>query len=59
MTDIVDDLKWHGLLALSTDEDALRKAFADGPVTFYVGFDPTAPSLHFGNLVQMIAARRL
>ncbi|ACU74321.1 tyrosyl-tRNA synthetase [Catenulispora acidiphila DSM 44928] len=59
MTDIVDDLKWHGLLALSTDEDALRKAFADGPVIFYVGFDPTAPSLHFGNLVQMIAARRL
>jgi tyrosyl-tRNA synthetase len=59
VTDIVDDLKWHGLLALSTDEDALRKAFADGPVTFYVGFDPTAPSLHFGNLVQMIAARRL
>ncbi|WP_370356586.1 tyrosine--tRNA ligase [Catenulispora sp. EB89] len=59
MTDIVDDLKWHGLLALSTDEDALRKAFADGPVTFYVGFDPTAPSLHFGNLVQMIAARRI
>jgi len=59
VTDIVDDLKWHGLLALSTDEDALRKAFADGPVTFYVGFDPTAPSLHFGNLVQLIAARRL
>ncbi|MEZ0115798.1 tyrosyl-tRNA synthetase [Catenulispora sp. EB89] len=59
VTDIVDDLKWHGLLALSTDEDALRKAFADGPVTFYVGFDPTAPSLHFGNLVQMIAARRI
>lgn len=59
MTDIVDDLKWHGLLALSTDEDALRKAFADGPVTFYVGFDPTAPSLHFGNLVQLIAARRV
>jgi tyrosyl-tRNA synthetase len=59
VTDIVEDLKWHGLLALSTDEDALRKAFADGPVTFYVGFDPTAPSLHFGNLVQMIAARRI
>ncbi|NUR30662.1 MAG: tyrosine--tRNA ligase [Catenulispora sp.] len=59
MTDIVEELKWHGLLALSTDEDALRKAFADGPVTFYVGFDPTAPSLHFGNLVQLIAARRI
>ena len=59
VTDIVEELKWHGLLALSTDEDALRKAFADGPVTFYVGFDPTAPSLHFGNLVQLIAARRI
>ncbi|GAA1989311.1 tyrosine--tRNA ligase [Catenulispora subtropica] len=59
MTDIVEELKWHGLLALSTDEDALRKAFADGPVTFYVGFDPTAPSLHFGNLVQLMAARRI
>ncbi|NUR61072.1 MAG: tyrosine--tRNA ligase [Catenulispora sp.] len=59
MTDIVEELKWHGLLALSTDEDALRKAFADGPVTFYVGFDPTAPSLHFGNLVQLVAARRI
>jgi tyrosyl-tRNA synthetase len=59
VTDIVEDLKWHGLLALSTDEDALRKAFADGPVTFYVGFDPTAPSLHFGNLVQLVTARRI
>ncbi|NUP47022.1 MAG: tyrosine--tRNA ligase [Catenulispora sp.] len=59
MTDIVEELKWHGLLALSTDEDALRKAFADGPVTFYVGFDPTAPSLHFGNLVQLMAARHI
>ncbi|CAM5520052.1 hypothetical protein SALBM311S_09756 [Streptomyces alboniger] len=42
MTDIVDELKWRGLWALSTDEDALRKALADGPVTFYCGFDPTA-----------------
>lgn len=46
MTDIVDELKWRGLFAQSTDEDALRKALADGPVTFYCGFDPTAPSLH-------------
>jgi tyrosyl-tRNA synthetase len=59
VTDIVDELRWRGLLALSTDEDALRKAFADGPVTFYVGFDPTAPSLHFGNLVQLVTARRV
>ena len=59
MTDIVDELQWRGLIALSTDEDALRKAFADGPVTFYCGFDPTAPSLHMGNLVQLITMRRI
>lgn len=59
MTDIVDELRWRGLLALSTDEDALRKAFADGPVTFYCGFDPTAPSLHLGNLVQILTMRRI
>ncbi|GAA2666138.1 tyrosine--tRNA ligase [Streptomyces aculeolatus] len=59
MTDIVDELRWRGLLALSTDEDALRKALADGPVTFYCGFDPTAPSLHVGHLVQVLTMRRL
>lgn len=59
MTDIVDELRWRGLLALSTDEDALRKALADGPVTFYCGFDPTAPSLHVGHLVQVLTVRRL
>ena len=59
MTDIVDELKWRGLIALSTDEEALRKAFADGPVTFYCGFDPTAPSLHIGNLVQLLTMRRI
>ena len=59
MTDIVDELKWRGLIALSTDEDALRKAFADGPVTFYCGFDPTASSMHMGNLVQLLTMRRI
>ncbi|HZP52623.1 tyrosine--tRNA ligase, partial [Actinocrinis sp.] len=59
MTDIVDELKWRGLIALSTDEEALRKAFANGPVTFYCGFDPTAPSLHIGNLVQLLTMRRI
>ncbi|MEU5976631.1 tyrosine--tRNA ligase [Streptomyces sp. NPDC047315] len=59
MTDIVDELKWRGLIAQSTDEDALRKAFADGPVTFYCGFDPTAASLHVGHLVQVLTVRRL
>ncbi|WP_428934322.1 tyrosine--tRNA ligase [Streptomyces sp. ACT015] len=58
MTDIVDELKWRGLWAQSTDEDALRKALADGPVTFYCGFDPTAASLHVGHLVQVLTMRR-
>ncbi|MDQ8701807.1 tyrosine--tRNA ligase [Streptomyces sp. LHD-70] len=59
MTDIVDELQWRGLFAQSTDEDALRKALADGPITFYCGFDPTAPSLHVGHLVQVLTMRRL
>ncbi len=59
MTDIVDELRWRGLIALSTDEEALRAALAAGPVTFYCGFDPTAPSLHMGNLVQLLTMRRL
>ena len=58
-THILDELRWRGLVALSTDEAALREAFDAGPVTFYVGFDPTGPSLHHGHLVQVITARRL
>ena len=56
---ILDDLEWRGLLAHSTDLAALRAEMDEGPVRFYVGFDPTAPSLHLGNLVQVITARRL
>ncbi|GAA1649750.1 tyrosine--tRNA ligase [Georgenia ruanii] len=59
MTDILDELQWRGLLAQSTDIDALRSVLAEGPVTFYCGFDPTAPSLHIGNLVQILTVRRL
>jgi tyrosyl-tRNA synthetase len=59
VTDAIDELQWRGLIALSTDLDALRAELASGPVTFYVGFDPTAPSLHIGHLVQVLAARRL
>ncbi|NJQ01149.1 tyrosine--tRNA ligase [Streptomyces zingiberis] len=59
MTAIVDEFRWRGLIAQSTDEDALRKALANGPVTFYCGFDPTAPSLHVGHLVQVLTVRRL
>ena len=57
--DILDDLHWRGLIAQSTDEAALRAAFAAGPVTYYCGFDPTAPSLHAGHLVQILTVRRL
>ncbi|MGW5366663.1 tyrosine--tRNA ligase [Actinopolymorpha pittospori] len=55
---VLDELHWRGLVAEATDEDALRAALAQGPVTYYVGFDPTAPSLHHGNLVQLVTARR-
>src|SRR3954447_8174339 len=56
---VLDDLAWRGLIAQSTDLDALRAEMAQGPVRFYVGFDPTAPSLHMGHLVQVLTARRL
>ena len=57
--DVLSELKWRGLVAHSTDEAALADHLMSGPVTFYVGFDPTAPSLHFGNLVQLMVARAL
>ena len=56
---IVDELQWRGLIALSTDLDALRSDLASGPLTYYCGFDPTAPSLHLGNLVQILTVRRM
>ena len=59
MSDILDELQWRGLVAQTTDESALRQALADGPITAYCGFDPTAPSLHFGNLVQLVVLRHL
>jgi tyrosyl-tRNA synthetase len=55
----MDELQWRGLVALSTDEAALRKDLAETKLTFYIGFDPTAPSLHLGNLVQLLFMRRL
>lgn len=59
MTDsILDELQWRGLVAESTDEAALRSALASGPVTYYAGFDPSAPSLQLGNLVLLVTARR-
>ena len=59
MGDILDELQWRGLVAQTTDESALRRALEDGPITAYCGFDPTAPSLHFGNLVQLVVLRHL
>ena len=56
---LLDDLEWRGLIADSTDRDALRAALTAGSVKFYIGFDPTAPSLHMGNLLQIITAMRL
>ena len=59
MSELLDDLQWRGLIAHSTDLGALAAAFAQGPVTYYCGFDPTAPSLHVGHLVQILTLRRL
>ncbi|MGN6333020.1 MAG: tyrosine--tRNA ligase [Motilibacteraceae bacterium] len=59
MTHILDDLQWRGLLAQTTDADALRAALDDGVVTYYCGFDPTAASLHVGHLTQVLTMRRL
>ncbi len=59
MDDIIDELEWRGLIAVSTDIDELRKAFNSGRVTAYGGFDPTAPGLHIGNLVLLVTLRRL
>ncbi|MGH2386290.1 MAG: tyrosine--tRNA ligase, partial [Candidatus Limnocylindria bacterium] len=56
---VLDDLEWRRMIADRTDLDALRSSMAAGPVTFYGGFDPTAPSLHFGNLVLLVTMRRL
>ncbi|GAB3588739.1 tyrosine--tRNA ligase [Calidifontibacter terrae] len=58
VSEILDELQWRGLVAQTTDEATLREALG-GTITMYVGFDPTAPSLHFGNLVQLVVARRL
>jgi len=58
-TAVVDDLEWRRMIADHTDLDALRSTMAAGPIAFYGGFDPTAPSLHFGNLVLLVTMRRL
>ena len=55
---ILDELSWRGLIAQTTDPEALRRELDSGPVTLYCGFDPTASSLHAGNLVPLLALRR-
>src|SRR6202522_282188 len=57
--DIIDELSWRGLLAITTDLDTLRGAPGSGQVTAYAGFDPTAPGLHIGHLLQLLTLRRL
>ena len=57
--DIIDELSWRGLIAVSTDLDELRAALNSGRATYYAGFDPTAPGLHIGHLVLLVTMRRL
>jgi tyrosyl-tRNA synthetase len=57
--DVWEELTWRGLVHVSTDAGELKKALAGDPITFYCGFDPTAPSLHLGNLVQLLTMRRI
>jgi len=59
VTHVLDELAWRGLIAQSTDLGALRAAMDSGPITYYCGFDPTAPSLHHGHLVQLVLLRHL
>jgi tyrosyl-tRNA synthetase len=55
---LLDDLKWRDSIAQSTDRDALERDLNQGPISLYLGFDPTAPSLHIGNLVALVVLRR-
>jgi tyrosyl-tRNA synthetase len=57
--DVWEELVWRGHVHVSTDQAALKELLAGEPITYYCGFDPTAPSLHLGNLVQLLVMRRL
>ncbi|MDO5535318.1 MAG: tyrosine--tRNA ligase [Propionibacteriaceae bacterium] len=59
MNAVIEELSWRGLIAHSTDLDALGAHLDEGPISAYVGFDPTAPSIHMGNLVQLMPQRAL
>ena len=56
---VFDLLKDRGLVAQATDEEAIRELLGKEKVTFYVGFDPTADSLHVGHFLQLIVMRHL
>lgn len=56
---LLDELEWRGLISQSTDRERLAQALDGEPITYYCGFDPTAASLHIGNLVQLINMRHL
>jgi tyrosyl-tRNA synthetase len=56
--DILDELEWRGLIAQTTDRDALRRDLTSGVLTLYCGFDPTGPSLHAGHLIPLLTLRR-
>jgi tyrosyl-tRNA synthetase len=59
VNDVIDELHRRGLIAQSTDEEALRAHLAEGPIAYYAGFDPTAQSLHVGHLLQFMVLRAL
>lgn len=55
---LIADLEWRDLISQTTDREALLKDLDAGPISFYLGFDPTAPSIHVGNLVVLLVMRR-
>jgi tyrosyl-tRNA synthetase len=57
--DVWEEIVWRGYVHVSTDQEALKAALSGPPITYYCGFDPTAPSLHLGHLVQLLLMRRL
>lgn len=58
MSTVLDELAWRGLVVQTTGREALGRALADGPISLYCGFDPTAASLHVGHLTQVLTMRR-
>ena len=56
--ELIDDLEWRGLIAQTTDRNELIKALDNGPVTLYIGFDPSAASLHIGSLAVLLVLKR-